>query len=54
MRTVPAGLLNFFGEYGTDYSLLSAGVIISILPVLLVYLFFQKYFVQGMGGAVKG
>ncbi|WP_319477970.1 carbohydrate ABC transporter permease [Marispirochaeta aestuarii] len=54
MRTIPAGLLNFFGEFGTDYSLLSAGVIISIIPVLLIYFLFQKYFVEGMSGAVKG
>ena len=54
MRTVPAGLLNFFGEFTTDYSLLCAGVLITIIPVLAVYLLFQRYFVEGMGGAVKG
>lgn len=54
MRTVPAGLFNFFGEFGTDYTLLSAGVLISVVPILLVYIFFQRYFVEGMSGAVKG
>lgn len=53
MRTVPNGLMSFIGEYGTDYGLLNAGVLISIVPVLLVYLAFQKYFVEGMSGAVK-
>lgn len=53
MRTVPNGLMSFIGEYGTDYGLLNAGVLISIVPVLLVYLTFQKYFVEGMSGAVK-
>ncbi len=53
MRTVPNGLLSFMGEYGTDYGLLNSGVLISIIPVLLVYLLFQKYFVEGMSGAVK-
>jgi len=54
MRTVPAGLLNFFGEFATDYSLLSAGVLITIIPVLTVFLVFQRYFVEGIAGAVKG
>ena len=53
LRTVPNGLLSFIGEYGTDYGLLNAGVLISIIPVLIVYLSFQKYFVEGMSGAVK-
>jgi len=53
LRTVPNGLMSFMGEYGTDYGLLNAGVLISIVPVLIVYLSFQKYFVEGMAGAVK-
>lgn len=53
LRTVPNGLMSFIGEYGTDYGLLNAGVLISIVPVLVVYLSFQKYFVEGMAGAVK-
>lgn len=53
LRTVPNGLLSFIGEYGTNYGLLNAGVLISIVPVLVVYLTFQKYFVEGMAGAVK-
>lgn len=54
MRTVPAGLLNFFGEFSVDYSMLCAGVLITVIPVLIVYLLFQRYFVEGMAGAVKG
>lgn len=53
LRTVPNGLMSFIGEYGTDYGLLNAGVLISIVPVLAVYLTFQRYFVEGMSGAVK-
>lgn len=53
LRTVPNGLISFMGEYGTNYGLLNAGVLISIVPVLVVYLSFQKYFVEGMAGAVK-
>lgn len=46
--TVPL-LLNFFkGTYATDYPLLMAGTVISILPVLVVYMFFQKQIIQGI------
>jgi raffinose/stachyose/melibiose transport system permease protein len=54
MRTVPAGLLNFIGQYGTQYGLLNAGVLISVVPVLVVYILFQRFFVQGLAGSVKG
>lgn len=54
MLPVTAGLLTFQGQHSNDYTLLSAGVLISIVPILAVYLFFQRYFVAGMAGAVKG
>jgi raffinose/stachyose/melibiose transport system permease protein len=53
MKTVPVGIMTFVGEHGTDYGLLCAGVLISLLPVLVVYLIFQRHFVEGMAGAVK-
>ncbi len=52
-KTVPVGLMTFVGEHGTDYGYLCAGVLISVIPVLIVYLVFQRYFVEGMAGAVK-
>jgi raffinose/stachyose/melibiose transport system permease protein len=52
-KTVPVGLMTFVGEHGTDYGYLCAGVLISLLPVMAVYLIFQRYFVEGMAGAVK-
>lgn len=54
MRTVPAGLMRFRGEFSTNYPLLSAGVLMSIIPVLIIYLTFQRYFVEGLQGSVKG
>lgn len=53
LKTVPSGLMTFVGEHGTDYGYLCAGVLISVVPVMLVYLVFQRYFVEGMSGAVK-
>lgn len=54
MKTVPVGLMTFVGEHGTDYGYLCAGVLIAVIPVMVVYLVFQRYFVEGLAGAVKG
>lgn len=54
MRTITTGLLSFRGEHSADYTLLSAGVLMSVIPILAVYLAFQKYFVSGLAGSVKG
>jgi raffinose/stachyose/melibiose transport system permease protein len=54
-RTVPLGLMQFQGEHSSQYTLLMAGVLISIVPVLIIFLFLQRYFVTGLtAGAVKG
>lgn len=52
-KTVPIGIMTFVGEHGTDYGYLCAGVLVSVIPVIVVYLIFQRYFVEGMAGAVK-
>ena len=54
MKTVSNGLMNFIGEYSTNHGVLSAGVLMSIIPVLIVFLIFQRYIVEGMSGAIKG
>ncbi|MBM7570587.1 carbohydrate ABC transporter permease [Aquibacillus albus] len=54
LKTVTTGIMSFTGEYSTDYPLMMSGVLLSVLPVLLVYIIFQKHFVKGLGGAVKG
>jgi len=53
--TLPLALLRFQGEYLTDYPLLFAGVVLSSIPIVIAYVFLQRYFVAGMtNGAVKG
>lgn len=52
-KTVPVGIMTFVGEHGTDYGYLCAGVLLSVIPVIIVYLIFQRHFVEGMAGAVK-
>lgn len=53
--TISMGLLSFFGEYSTDYSASMAGICLTTIPVIAVYVFFQEKIENGlMSGAVKG
>jgi raffinose/stachyose/melibiose transport system permease protein len=54
-HTLPLGLLNYFNQFSGSYTLLSAGLVIGVLPLLVVYVLLQRYLVSGLvGGAVKG
>lgn len=48
MRTIPIGLSYFVGQYSTAWNLLMAGSVIALLPVLVIYILAQKWFVQGI------
>lgn len=48
LRTVTIGLTSFQNEYGAQWNLLLAGAVISILPLLIVYIFAQRYIVAGI------
>lgn len=53
--TVPLAVQSFSTQHGTDYGPMNAFIFLSAIPVLIVYLMFQRYFVQGaLAGAVKG
>ena len=53
--TVPLALLSFQGPFNTDYQLLCSAIVIAALPVLIVYVALQRFFVSGLtAGAVKG
>ena len=55
MRTIPLGLLFFQGSYVSEYRLIFAGSVMSIIPTLLLYVIFQRQFVSGITvGSVKG
>jgi len=54
-KTIPIGLRNFSGQYATNYPLLMAGLVLAIIPVILIYVIFNKKIIEGMTtGAVKG
>jgi ABC-type glycerol-3-phosphate transport system permease component len=55
LTTLPIGIAAFVGEYQTAYNQLMAVSVLSLIPVLIVFLIFQKRFVQGMvTSGVKG
>lgn len=54
-KTVPLGIRMFVGQYSTEYQLIMAASVLSLIPVFVVYLFCQKYFVQGIASTgLKG
>lgn len=55
LKTIPVGLTTFVGTYTVNYPQLMAGISVSILPVIMVYLMLYKRIITGMvAGAVKG
>lgn len=55
VRTIPAGLMSFRDSLSTDWGVLLAGLVISAIPIVLLFVFLQRYFVAGIGaGSVKG
>jgi ABC-type glycerol-3-phosphate transport system permease component len=55
LRTVAVGLASFVGEYGTPWGQIMAASAVTSLPILLLFLFLQRYLLYGLtAGAVKG
>jgi raffinose/stachyose/melibiose transport system permease protein len=53
-KTLPLGLLNFTGQYTTDYTGAAAAILVAVVPILIAYAFLQRYIVSGLTtGAVK-
>jgi len=53
--TIPLGLMTFQGDLKSDYVVMLAGILISSLPMVLLFLCMSKQFVRGLtSGAVKG
>lgn len=55
IKTISLALYTFTGPYGNQYNYICAGVLITIIPILILFLIFQKQVYSGMAaGAVKG
>ena len=53
--TIPIATQQFYGTYSTDIGLVMAALLLAMLPILILYIFLQKYIVAGVtSGAVKG
>jgi len=53
-RTLPLQMYYFFGEYTVQWELVLAGLILTIIPIIILYIFLQKYIVEGVTeGATK-
>lgn len=55
LKTIQIGLRMFISQYSAEYGLIMAASVIALIPVLIVFLALQKYFVQGVATAgLKG
>jgi arabinosaccharide transport system permease protein len=55
MFTLPIGLSSLLTPYGNNYNILLSGSIISVVPLLILFIVFQRYFISGLTvGGVKG
>lgn len=52
--TIPVALYQFVGAYTTQWPLIFAGLVISMAPILTIYLLFQRYVIHGFAGGLKG
>lgn len=54
-KTIQLGLKMFIGQFSAEYGLIMAGSIITLIPVLIIFLCLQKYFVEGVASTgLKG
>ncbi len=53
LRTLAVGMLSFVGRYQTDWTGMAAGASISLVPVILIFIVMQRYFIEGISGSVK-
>ncbi len=54
-KTIQLGLRMFIGQYSAEYGLIMAGSVMSLIPVIIVFLCLQKYFVEGVANTgLKG
>ncbi|NBD23338.1 carbohydrate ABC transporter permease [Paenibacillus glycinis] len=54
-RTITVALASFFGQYNSNIGWVAAGSLMGALPMIVLYLFLQRYFISGLAsGAIKG
>jgi len=53
-QTMPVAIAGFVGQYAADWNLIFAALVISIVPVLVVYFVLQRSIISGFAGGLKG
>ena len=53
LKTLPVGIIALGGEFTSDWPAIMAGLSIAILPILLIFVLAQKYFVRSLAGLGK-
>lgn len=55
LKTIQLGIRMFIGQYSSDYALIMVASVVALIPVIVVFLLFQRYFVQGIAtSGLKG
>jgi len=55
LKTIQIGLRSFISQYSSEYGLIMAGSVVALIPVLVVFLSLQRYFIQGIASTgIKG
>lgn len=55
LKTLPVGMVGFRDAYNTNYAQMSAGIVFSVLPVMIIYAILQEKIIEGVtAGSVKG
>ncbi|MFC7679698.1 carbohydrate ABC transporter permease [Paenibacillus sp. GCM10028914] len=55
MRVLSIGISSFQGQHSTDYPLLMAGAVMAIMPIIILFIFLQRYFIEGIAmNGIKG
>ena len=52
--TLPVGLVALQGFFSSDFRAIAAGVTMTVVPIIIFFMVFQRHFVRGLSGAVKG
>lgn len=55
LRTLPIAIANFRGQHASNWGLVFAGALTAVIPTIALFVFFQRYFIQGLtSGSVRG
>ncbi|MCM3040281.1 carbohydrate ABC transporter permease [Paenibacillus motobuensis] len=55
LKTLPVGMVGFRDAYNTNYAQMSAGIVFSVVPVMIIYAILQEQIIEGVtAGSVKG